>query len=252
MQQQKKKGDLLLPTPTLFTPFPVLSLFFWEERERKRKKLYIWATLCFPSTTKKGDMSSGKKRLVYLGKVLPSTKGELGINDFSPDMIKMLNFDDLPHKFAHLDNITIGKVTKGFTYNDDKYILGYINTDTPIGKYVADNIHEGKDKLSELSLTHRYIYDTSDPKYKYKESKIITEVSSVDRGLRPNCKILASTWITDPSGYILFLALSLSLPCPSFFSSNPKKAWKGRNSFFSPRDLSHFTRTHIFFFKKNH
>lgn len=144
------------------------------------------------------------ERFCYLGIVLPQGKKltdddyqNLYWNDYSDQMTKMINLKGLPHKLNHLQGITIGKVVDSFVHEGKKYVVGYIDRDTPSGKFITDEIMT-TGKFANLSLTHHYNlvdFDPNHPRALFVEQKFAKELSSVQNPKRPGCKILFYTLI---------------------------------------------------------
>lgn len=149
----------------------------------------------------------------YVGRVLPKGSDvplrNLDLNDFTPDQTKNLNLAGLRHCRKHDDKKEIGIILEDPSYDNEKFAIGRIDVNDPIGKLTVMEILNGK--TSDLSLTHNYGLMTYPGMYV--EIKEPTEISSVEKGNRPDCRILWGTFDNQfekqPKRYIFFSPVKL-------------------------------------------
>lgn len=138
---------------------------------------------------------SDNNRHYFIGQYYPVPKkgdepGFKGWDDFKAEELEKINVSSLQFKYNHKD-LVIGKLFHGFRVKDgSSYVLGFIDTSTPVGKFLASEMDNGN--MRELSMGHRFSTHANTDTFILEHHKEPLEVSLVNTADFHTCKILQS------------------------------------------------------------
>jgi hypothetical protein len=154
-----------------------------------------------------------EQRHYFVGRFYPTPKSSddpafSRYEDFTPDELTRIDVQGLKFRYNHDEKYDIGTLLTSFGGGSgSRYVIGYIDTSTPIGRHMVFALTKGR--LDNLSMSHASLQIPNISEGKQDVANVPLEISLVDFAARDNCKVLFSADASEIQHNINILVESL-------------------------------------------